>query len=96
MGGMTAEEALHAGTLGSAETIGRVGELGSLTPGKFADLLILDVDPRADIRNTLRVGSVMKNGRLYDATNLNQTWPDNLSTPEPWFAHEYPNPGDKK
>jgi Tol biopolymer transport system component len=96
MGGMTTEKALHAGTLGSAETIGRVGEIGSLTPGKFADLLILDADPRADIRNTLRVASVMKNGRLYDAASLNQIWPDKITAPTPWFATEYPNFGDKK
>ena len=96
MGGMTPEEALHAGTLGSAETIGRIGEIGSLTPGKFADLLILDADPRADITNAWKIAQVMKNGRLYEAANLNQIWPDAVSAPEPWFANEYPNSGENK
>ena len=96
IGGMTPEEALHAGTLGSAETIGRVGEIGSLTPGKFADLLILDADPRSDITNAWKIAQVMKNGRLYDAANLNQVWPDTVPAAEPWFANEYPNPGETK
>jgi Tol biopolymer transport system component len=96
MGGMTPEEALHAGTLGSAETIGHVGEIGSLTPGKFADLLILDADPRTDITNAWEIAQVMKNGRLYDAANLNQVWPDAVTAPEPWFANEYPSSGETK
>ncbi len=96
MGGMTPEEALHAGTLGSAETIGRVGEIGSLTPGKFADLLILDADPRRDITNAWKIAQVMKNGRLYEAADLSQVWPDAVSAPEPWFANEYPNSGETK
>jgi len=96
MGGMTPEEALHAGTLGSAETIGRVGEIGSLTPGKFADLLILDADPRSDITNALKIDQVMKNGRLYQATDLSQVWPDTVPGATPWFANEYPNTGDNK
>jgi hypothetical protein len=96
MGGMTPEEARHAGTLGSAETIGRVGEIGSLTPGKFADLLILDADPRSDITNAWKIAQVMKNGRLYEAADLSQVWPDAVSAPEPWFANEYPNSGETK
>lgn len=94
--GMTPEEALHAGTLGSAETIGRVGEIGSLTPGKFADLLILDADPRTDITNALKIDQVMKNGRLYDAADLSQVWPDKLPAVTPWFADEYPATGARK
>ena len=93
MGGMTPEEALHAGTLGSAETIGRVGELGSLTPGKFADLLILDADPRSDIKNAWQIAQVMKNGRLYDDRDLSQIWPDAKPTTTPWYADQ--TPGDK-
>ena len=41
MGGMTPLEAIHAATIGSAETIGRQCEFGSLEPGKYADLVIL-------------------------------------------------------
>ena len=85
MGGMTPLEALHSATMGSAETIGRVGEFGSLEPGKFADLIILAKDPRADIRNSLAIAQVMKNGRLYDGDTLDEQWPTPRALPEPWY-----------
>jgi hypothetical protein len=43
--------------------------------GKFADLLVLDADPLADLRNSVRIRYVMKNGRLYEADTLNEVWP---------------------
>ena len=87
LGGWTPEEALHAATLGSAETIGRVGELGSLTPGKFADLLILDADPRTDINNAWKISEVMKNGHLYRASDLSEISPNPSPAPTAWFDH---------
>jgi hypothetical protein len=72
-GGMSAHEALRAATLGSATAIGRQGELGSLEPGKFADFVVLDADPLADVANTLRIHRVVKNGRVYDEAALNRT-----------------------
>lgn len=91
-GGMTPMEALHAGTLGSAEAIGRAGEFGSIEPGKFADLVILDADPRGDIRNSREVSQVMKNGRLYDAGTLDELWPRQRPLESPWFADDRPQP----
>jgi hypothetical protein len=88
-GGMTPHEVLHAVTMGSAETIGRQDEIGSLAPGKYADLVILERNPLDDIRNTLAIGAVMKNGRLYDAATLDQIYPDKKPLPEQWFAREY-------
>ncbi len=64
-GGWTPAEALWAATMGSAGTIARDHALGSLETGKFADLVILNTNPLADIRNTLDIRYVMKNGRLY-------------------------------
>jgi len=84
-GGMTPMEVLHAATMGSSKTIGRDAEFGSLEPGKFADLIILDKDPLADIKNTLSIEKVMKNGRLYDAGRLNEVWPRQRSLPPLWF-----------
>lgn len=51
-GAATPMEALQAATLGSAQVIGRSGEVGSLEPGRFADILILDADPRDHISNS--------------------------------------------
>jgi len=87
-GGMTPMEVLHAATLGSSKTIGRDHQFGSLEPGKFADLLLLDQNPLTDIRNTLSIQQVMKNGRLYDANTLNQLWPDHQPLPPLWFQTE--------
>lgn len=75
IGGMTAMEALHAATIGSAETIGRKADLGSLEVGKVADLVILDGDPLSDIRNARRVDAVMRDGRLFDGNTLAGLWP---------------------
>jgi Tol biopolymer transport system component len=90
LGGWTPEEVLHAATLGSAETIGRVSEIGSLTPGKFADLLILDADPRTDINNAWKISEVMKNGRLYRASDLSELFPDPSPAPTSLFAGQQP------
>jgi Tol biopolymer transport system component len=87
-GGMTAMEVLHAATVGSSKTIGRDAEFGSLEPGKFADLIILDKNPLDDIRNTLSIEDVMKNGRLYDGNTLNEIWPRQLVLPPLWFQTE--------
>jgi Tol biopolymer transport system component len=89
-GGMTAMEVLRAGTLGSAEAIGRASEFGSIEAGKFADLIILNADPRTDIRNSRAIAQVMKNGRLYDANTLDEIWPRQRAFEAPWFAGQEP------
>ncbi|TRW17014.1 amidohydrolase family protein [Glacieibacterium frigidum] len=72
-GGMTPIEALAAGTITSAKSLGMAKDIGSLEPGKLADLVVLDADPTADIRNSEKVRQVMLGGRLYDAATLNET-----------------------
>jgi len=87
-GGMTPHEVLRAATIGSAETIGRQDEIGSLAPGKYADLVVLEKNPLDDIRNTLAIAQVMKNGRLYDAGTLEEVWPEHKPLAAQWFSHE--------
>jgi len=87
-GGMKPLEVLRAATIGSAETIGRQEEIGSLEPGKFADLVILERNPLEDIRNTLAIAQVMKNGRLYDAATLDEIWPEQKKLAPQWFSRE--------
>jgi cytosine/adenosine deaminase-related metal-dependent hydrolase len=62
--------------------------VGSLEPGKLAELLILDADPLADIRHTQSIHWVMKNGRLYEAATLNEVWPRTHPLPALWFSSD--------
>lgn len=71
-GGMSPLRVLRAATLNGAKTWGLDAQLGSIEPGKLADLIVLDRDPLADIRNTNSVRYTMVNGRLYDAETMNE------------------------
>jgi Tol biopolymer transport system component/imidazolonepropionase-like amidohydrolase len=84
-GGLTPHEVLHIATLGSSEVIGRKALLGSIEPGKFADLVVLSRNPLEDIGNTLSIEQVMSNGRLYDAATLDELWPRQQPLPPLWF-----------
>jgi imidazolonepropionase-like amidohydrolase len=68
--GLTPLEALRAATGDAARILGAKADLGTIAPGKLADLVILDADPSADIRNTRRIRAVMQNGRLVDRAAL--------------------------
>jgi imidazolonepropionase-like amidohydrolase len=67
---MTPHQALRAGTLSGARLLGLDGDLGSIEPGKLADLAILDANPLENIRNSDDVAMVMANGRLFDARTM--------------------------
>jgi hypothetical protein len=71
-GGMAPMRILRAATLNGAKTYGLDHQLGSIEPGKLADLIVLDKDPLADIHNTNSVRYTMINGRLYDAETMNE------------------------
>ncbi|MEZ5551336.1 MAG: amidohydrolase family protein [Pseudomonadales bacterium] len=57
-------------TFNAAILAGRETELGSISPGKRADLLVLRADPTTDIANLQQIDSVMRRGRLIAATEL--------------------------
>ncbi len=71
-GGWTSIEALRAGTIMPATSLGYAKDVGSLEPGKLADLIVLDADPIGDIRNSAKIHYVMLGGRLYDPVTLNE------------------------
>ena len=86
-GGATPMEVLRAATIDGATIVGHADDVGSIVPGKFADMVVLDADPRADIANTQRISAVMKGGRLYDPLTLAT---DGRPAPDRWFANEAP------
>jgi imidazolonepropionase-like amidohydrolase len=84
-GGMTPLEALTVATINGAQYLGMEQDLGTLEPGKLADLIVLDANPLDDITNSDRISHVMLNGRLYDAATLNEIAPRERARPAlPW------------
>lgn len=71
-GGWSPIEALRAGTIMPATSLGYAKDIGSLEVGKLADLLVLDADPTVDIRNSDKINRVMLGGRLYDPVTMNE------------------------
>jgi imidazolonepropionase-like amidohydrolase/Tol biopolymer transport system component len=71
-GGMTNLEALQAATINGAAYLGMDHQIGSLKAGKLADLVVLDKNPMEDIQHTSTVQYTVINGRIYDATTLNE------------------------
>ncbi len=71
-GGWSPVEALAAGTIMPATSLGYAKDVGSLEVGKLADLVVLDADPTVDIRNTEKISRVMLGGRLYDPATMNE------------------------
>ncbi len=63
-------DAIRMATLNAAMYIGIEDELGSIEPGKLADMVLLSANPAVDIRNTTMIESVYKAGRRVDRSTL--------------------------
>jgi len=63
--GSSPMQVLLMATRDAARVLGREAELGTLEPGKLADLVVVDANPLADLRNLAKVHAVMKDGQLY-------------------------------
>ena len=68
--GMTPLEALRTATINPAKYLERSDELGTIAPGKFADIVLLNGNPLDDIGNTREIDAVILKGRLYDRREL--------------------------
>jgi imidazolonepropionase-like amidohydrolase len=85
---MSPHDALRVATIFGAEAIGLDQDIGSLEPGKLADLLVLDANPLEEIHNSNTARFVMKNGRLHDADTLDEIWPTPRRLPQQWWQEE--------
>lgn len=66
--GMTPMQAIQAATSNAADLLGHASELGSIKPGKYADLIAVSGDPLKDISVLERVEFVMKDGKVYKSS----------------------------
>jgi Tol biopolymer transport system component/imidazolonepropionase-like amidohydrolase len=71
--GLTPAQALHAATGAAARIFGAEKDLGTIEVGKYADLVLLDANPLADIRNTRKIWRVMQYGRWVDRDAIAKT-----------------------
>ena len=70
--GLSPLAALQAATVRAADALDQSRSLGALEPGKLADIVVVEGDPLADIHNARRVRTVLKAGRVFDATTLRE------------------------
>jgi imidazolonepropionase-like amidohydrolase len=63
--GMTPMQAIQAATSNAADLLGRSKEIGSIKPGKYADLIAVSGDPLKDVSLLEDVAFVMKDGKVY-------------------------------
>lgn len=62
--GLSPLEAIITGTRNAAEVIGRADDLGTIEPGKLADLVVMAGDPLADISASRDIQLVVKDGTI--------------------------------
>ena len=92
--GLTPMETLRAATLHGAEIIGLAQDLGSIEPGKLADLVVLDRNPLEDIHNSNSVRYVVKNGEIFEGSTLDRIWPSPKKLQPLWWWTSSPiSPG---
>ena len=80
--GFTNQQLLSMATIEAARVVGRGRELGSVAPGKIADLVLVDGNPLVDLGDLRKIKAVMKDGMLF--TNL-----DSLKAEKPLLTSKF-------
>lgn len=70
--GLTPLQVLQTATLNGAQFAGRESTLGTVEPGKWADLVLLDGNPLEDVRNLDRIAAVVLRGRHFPRAELDR------------------------
>jgi hypothetical protein len=81
--GLTPLSALQSATINPAKMLHGTDSLGTVTPGKLADLVLLDANPLVDIINTTTIRAVVANGRYFDRAALDKLVIDVRASGEP-------------
>ena len=69
-GGLTGEQALHAAGSNAARALGATNQVGTITPGALADLVLVRGDPLTNTADLLRIVAVVRNGRFFSLVRL--------------------------
>ncbi|HCR53982.1 MAG TPA: amidohydrolase [Cytophagales bacterium] len=76
--GLSPNQILINSTLNGAKLMGKEKELGSVTSGKLADLVILNANPLEDIKNYSAIDAVMKDGKIFQVINILTPTPEEI------------------
>ncbi|HEX9493556.1 MAG TPA: amidohydrolase family protein, partial [Thermoanaerobaculia bacterium] len=68
--GIPAPAVLQIATIGAARVMKHDGEIGSIEPGKLADVILIDGNPAADIHALRKVALVIRGGTVFDPREI--------------------------
>ena len=89
--GLTPMQAILSATKWAAEFAHKENDLGTVEPGKLADIILIEGNPLADIRATRNVRTVIMDGKVAD-TKLDPSWRNPIPRPTAEYSRDYRGP----